>query len=258
MAPRSAWRSLNISIRFGAELPPLLRHDLYPVSLARLRRWNPIHQHGAMNKPTGGLWTAPAILPKGKWRPIPRRSTWTEWCESESPNLINHGWQTRIFPDRGAPFAVIDTAADAVALYDAFPYEDNPVHDLYRKAGLEPPRSVGKIIDWQRLLNTGVAGVYLTDRGQAETRLPDETLVPSLYGWDVATVWFGRRAFTVGETRKTPPIPVDPYGLGWDNEHPRVKARRNAERISEFSQRLREDGYGPEDAGGAWEELGGD
>lgn len=208
MTPRSPWRDLKIPIRFGSELPVLLRHDPAPRTLARMK-WRPIVNDHAVNKPRGGLWTAPALLPPGKWRPIPRRSTWTEWCEMEDmQTYINYGWQTQIFPEPGAPFAVIDSAADAVALYEAFPYDDNPVAQLLKANGMRGT-ILGKMIDWQGLLSTGVAGVYLTDRGQMETRLPDSDLVPSLYGWDLATVWFGRKAFRVGETWRSPRIPVD-------------------------------------------------
>lgn len=237
MATRSPWAHLPIPIMFGRELPVLLRHDLYPKTLARLP-WRPVTNDHAINKPRGGLWTAPALLPKGKWRPIPRRSTWSEWCESEMPYMINHGWQTQLFPEPDAPFAVIDTAADAVALYDAFPFDENPVAQLLAEHGVTG-HIHEKMIDWQRLLSTGVAGVYLTDRGQIETRLPDTSIVPSLYGWDVATVWFGRRAFRVGQTWKCPPIPADPYDMGWDNEPPDVQFNRSMEYVREMAAELR-------------------
>jgi len=76
------------------------------------------------------------------------------------------------------------------------------------------------LISWQRLAASGLAGVYLTDQGQAATRFPQERVavsngnpaqppgglpmtelpVPSLYGWDCATVWFCKPAFTTGTT----------------------------------------------------------
>lgn len=233
MAPRSPWRDLEISLRFGSELPPLLRHDLYPTSLARLK-WRPLALRMDMNKPQGGLWTAPAILPEGKWRPIARRSTWTEWCEMEEmQTLINYGWHTRIYPDPSAAFAVIDTAADAVALYEAFPFHGNPIAAMLKEHGLSGGL-YSKVIDWKRLMSTGIAGVYLTDRGEMETRLPDMDVVPSLYGWDLATVWFGRKAFRVGETRPNRRLRVAPE----DDLAPGAYFARNVARLRELQQEL--------------------
>lgn len=238
MATRSPWRALtDVPIMFGSELPVLLRHDPAPRTLARMK-WRQITNHPGDNKPHGGLWTAPAILPPGKWRPIPRRSTWTEWCESEMPQAINHGWQTQIHPDPTAPFAVIRSGADAIALYEAFPYDDNPIHQLLKAAGLRGTIHA-RMIDWARLLSTGIAGVYLTERGMWETRLPDpDTGVPSLYTWDLATVWFGRKAYRVGKTRPSPRIPVDEE----DDLTPQELFRRSRERLAASAAELRSDG----------------
>jgi hypothetical protein len=233
MATRSPWRDLKIPIRFGSELPPLLRHDSKPTSLAR-RPLRPVANQPGIPKPVGGLWTAPALLPKGKWRPIPRRSTWTEWCQGDGMETwINYGWQTQIFPEPSATFAVINSAADAVALYEAFPNDDDPVRLLLRSKGVGAG-IMDKMIDWQALLNSGVAGVYLTDRGQIETRLPDQTIVPSLYSWDLATVWFGRKAFRVGKTWPSPRLPVDPE----DDLPPAEYFRRSRERLRELTAEL--------------------
>jgi hypothetical protein len=227
MATRSPWRDLKIPIRFGSELPVLLRHDPAPRTLAR-QPWRPITNHPGDNKPHGGLWTAPAILPPGKWRPIPRRSEWTDWCETEGePSWVNYGWQTQIHPDPTAPFAVISCAADAVALYEAFPWDDNPLAQLLKAAGVHGG-IMDLLIDWAALLNSGVAGVYLTHWGMIETRLPDrDSGIPSLYTWDLPTVWFGRKAFRVGKTWPSPRIPVDPE----DDLPPRELARRNRDRL---------------------------
>jgi len=232
MAPRSPWRALPIPIMFGSELPVLLRHDPAPRSLARMK-WRPIVNHPGDNKPHGGLWTAPAILPPGKWRPVPRRSTWTEWCEMEDmQSWINYGWQTQIHPDPTAPFAVIRCAADAVALYEAFPYDDNPVTQLLRAGGITGG-IMDLMINWQALLSTGIAGVYLTDRGMRETRLPEQG-IPSLYTWDLATVWFGRKAFRVGKTWRSPRLAVEPD----EDLPPRELMKRNRARLREMAAEL--------------------
>lgn len=235
MATRSPWRDLKIPLRFGSELPVLLRHDLKPLSLAR-RPLRPVVNQPGKNKPAGGLWTAPAVLPPGKWRPVPRRSAWTEWCEGvEMQTWINYGWQTQIYPDPLAPFAVIDRAEHAVALYEAFPDHDDPVSQLLRSQGVSGG-IVDKPIDWRGLLNSGVAGVYLTEQGMRETHLPDTSVVPSLNTWDLATVWFGRKAFRVGKTRPNPRLPVAPE----DDLPPAAYFRRSRERLRALMAEMEE------------------
>ncbi|MEV6400530.1 hypothetical protein AB0M39_38090 [Streptomyces sp. NPDC051907] len=216
MAPRSPWRDGRINVCFGEELPPLIRHHRNPRSHGLTKTWRPVRNSGRMNKPVGGLWTAPAVLPAGKWRPVPKRSTWTDWCASEAPHWINNRYQTLLRARPDAVFAVIDTAADAVALYEAFPNDGHPVAVALRGG---PSRLFGRMIDWERVLDRQIAGVYLTDRGQHETHLPEEDFVPSLYDWDAASVWFSMRdAYrTVGKPRRSPWIDPDPYGTAWDD-----------------------------------------
>lgn len=214
MTPRSPWRNASIKTCFGEDLPPLLRHHRYRDQPVHRRFW-PISNSLETNKPQGGLWAAPALLPEGKWRPIPRRSSWTQWCETEMPEWINGRWQTQLFPRRDAVFAVIGSAADAVALYEAFPHDDHPLREYLMSKGLGGLTLYKKMIDWSRLMSRHIAGVYLTEQGQWETHLPDKDVVPSLYGWDCASVWFTHGdAYTVGRTRMSPPIPADPYGYG--------------------------------------------
>lgn len=235
MATRSPWRALKIPIRFGSELPVLLRHDPAPRTMARMK-WRPITNRHGDNKPEGGLWTAPAILPPGKWRPIPRRSAWTEYCEMDGvETFINYGWQTQIHPDPTAPFAVINRAEDAIALYEAFPNDHDFISQMMKAAGIHGG-IIERLIDWQALLSTGIAGVYLTDRGMRETRLPDrDSGVPSLYTWDLATVWFGRKAYRVGKTWPCPRLPVeDPE----DDLPPREYFARARARLREKADEL--------------------
>jgi hypothetical protein len=240
MATRSPWRDLRIPIRFGSELPVLLRHDPAPHTMAR-KKWRPITNHPGDSKPSGGLWTSPAVLPEGKWRPVPRRSAWTEWCEQEGmQTFVNYAWQTQIFPAPAAPFAVVDRAEDAVALYAAFPQDDHPLSRLLETCGLRTG-IMSRMIDWKAMLSTGIAGVYLTHQGMVQTRLPDpDSGVPSLYTWDMATVWFGRPAFRVGKTWPSPRLPVENPE---DDLPPREFFRRSRDRLRAAVRELEE---GPE------------
>jgi len=236
MAPRSPWRDAKLNCCFGEDLPRILRHHEHRRSWGLTKKWRPIANSYA-NKPQGGLWAAPVIEPPGKWRPIPRESAWTKWCRWEMPHWINGHWQTQLYPQRDAVFAVIDCAQDAVALYEAFPNDDHPVTAALRGAGA-PSHMFGKMIDWRRLLDQHISGVWLTDRGQIETHLPDEDVVPSLYGWDAATVWFSRPAFRVGKTWPCPRIDPDPYDDGWQEDGSHVEGAR--ERLREYGAQARQ------------------
>ncbi|MFE2934895.1 hypothetical protein [Streptomyces sp. NPDC059278] len=241
MTPRSPWRDSSMNICFGEDLPPILRHHVHPKSHGVTRKWRPVTNRHGINKPSGGLWAAPALLPEGKWRPIPRRSAWTEWCAGEMPHWINGRYQTQLFPRRDAVFAVIDSARDARALYDAFPNENDPVAALLREEGMKLTLH-GMMIDWAGVLDRQIAGIWLTERGMYETHMPDEDIVPSLYGWDAATVWFSHRdAFTPGKTWRSPQINPDPYDMGWDvnGDHTREDFGAMAREAKEAAEAMR-------------------
>lgn len=214
-SPRSPWSGEGVRIAFGSELPPILRHHVHRRSHGLTRRWRPVTNIPGLNKPRGGLWAAPAHVAPGKWNPILKRSAWTDWCAGEMPHWINGRYQTRLHPRRDAVFAVIDSAADARALYAAFPNHNDPVANMLRAEGIHATVA-GLPLDWEAMLRHPVAGIWVTDQGIRETRLPDDQTIPSLYTWDAASVWFGEPdAFTVGETRPSPWIEPDPYDMGW-------------------------------------------
>ncbi len=211
MAYRSPWADSRLNVCLGADLPPLLHHHRRRVPDHEVRSWRPVVNHLGTNRPLGGLWSAPWLKPSGVWRPIPRESTWSQWCAYEFPEAINvrAPYITQVHPQPAASFAVIDSAADARALYDVFPAQ-SPRELIAQLLGNEPPEADKEMrIDWSGLLNRHLAGVYLTDRGQHETRMPDDPgQVPSLWGWDVATVWFSQAdAFTLGRTWRAPHLP---------------------------------------------------
>lgn len=218
MATRSPWTDARIKTCFGEDLPPILRHHQHPRSYGLTKKWRHVVGTDPGNKPLGGLFTAPVYGPAGKWRPIPRRSTWTDWCESEAPEWINGRYQTQLFPERDAVLAVIDSAADARALYDAFPDAESPMalmmRELQQEMGRELIAMNDRFINWAGVLTRSIAGVYVTERGFRECRWPEAGQI-SLHLWDAATVWWARPAYRIGKTWKSPRV-------GYDDDPPFV------------------------------------
>lgn len=221
----------------GADIPPLLRHHQHPRSYALTKPWRPITNRDIGNKPQGGASASPALLPEGKWRPIPRRSAWTQWCEYNGyAHWIDGRWQTQLFPDPHATFVVIDSAADARALYEEFPYDDNPLALLFDAVRpTDPdmqflPAALSSLIHWPTALGGDISGVWLTERGQSLTRHPGRG-IPCLDGWDVATVWFSRPAFRVGATWPSPRTEPD-----WHEVNGAAFAASPAELKEEFAR----------------------
>ena len=84
---------------------------------------------------------------------------------------------------------LIDDQTQLAAIIDAYPAEPNPY---------VPHRNGGRYPDWEALAADGWDGVYLTDRGQWETRLPRGG--PDLYGWDLESCLWLRPSYVVGRT----------------------------------------------------------
>jgi hypothetical protein len=232
MTPRHPQR--DIPTVKGRDLPPLARHH-YHRRRPLPREVAPPGNDHAMNKPSGGLWAAPVVEQPGRWRPVLRQTTWSaDYLDVVHPDRRALGYHTRLHPTPDAEFVIIDSAADAVAVHAAFPDNDNAVSQLLALGGM-PDTILGCRIDWAALAASGIAGVYLTRHGQRTTRYPeDRRRVPSLNGWDVASVWFARPEFRRGSTWPVRPIPVDDDGL---------TARQLIERIRrEEYPRLRQEG----------------
>lgn len=198
---------------FGAELPRLLHHQFFDYGKPPGTFHQAIGMRPWVNKPEGGFWAHPVTgLPAGKWRPIPRRSAWTDWCEVEMPEWINFHTQTEVFPQPDALFALIDSREDAARLQEVFDASDHPVHaihaDQFAKTlgGTGTRLPGGPQIDFSRLAERNLSGVYLTEKGERETRFP-----LSLYGWDMTTVWFCEPAYRLGTTWRSEFVGEPPY-----------------------------------------------
>lgn len=103
-------------------------------------------------KPEGGLWSSPVNSNYG----------WREWCKSESFGNLSHHFK---FHFEGNVF-VIDSCADAARM---------PWLTFYGSI---------KYPDFEKMVSLGYDAIWLTEKGQQETRFGE----PSLYGWDCESV----------------------------------------------------------------------
>ncbi len=208
----------RITVCTGSDLPPLLHHHEEPTPPHTTHPWQPPLNSMVYNKPEGGLWASPVTGQRDddEGHPIPVRSAWSDWCDRVMPEQVEGDYRTEVFAAPRAVFAVIDSAADAIALHEAFPAV-NPVRrameELARDSGqpLSASDMAGDLynapyIDWAQLASSYLSGVYLTATGQRATHLPRQrAVVPSLNGWDMATVWFSHpEAIRLGPTRPAP------------------------------------------------------
>lgn len=103
-------------------------------------------------KPKGGLWSSPVNSNYG----------WREWCLNENTGDLSHYFE---FYFVGNVF-VINNCADAARM---------PWFHAYGSR---------KYPDFEGMISLGYDAIWLTERGQRETRFGE----PSLYGWDCESV----------------------------------------------------------------------
>lgn len=121
---------------------------------------------------SGGLWASP-YTPNAEFP-----SAWYEWCMSEMP-----GW----IEDQ----AVIITLKEDINCFTIDNQMDLKV--LLNLVGenkggpLNTVESSARCIDFERA-SEDFDAIYLTEKGQANTRLPFKNPELSLYGWDVESI----------------------------------------------------------------------
>jgi len=102
-------------------------------------------------KPCGGLWASPVDCTYG----------WREWCESENWGDMSSRFET----EYTGRTLVIDSADDlAKVMWINCHYKKYP--------------------DYEGMLKLGIDAIYLTERGERETRYTE----PGLYGYDCECV----------------------------------------------------------------------
>ena len=107
-------------------------------------------------KPKGGIWASP----------VDAKFSWKDWCEGEKFDDLNSKYAVILDIDI-TNFIVIGRKNDL----DKLPW--------YKKFGFL------EAIDFKKLVGEGVDGIYLTTRGEAETRF---SFPRTLYGWDCESV----------------------------------------------------------------------
>lgn len=123
------------------------------------RKFMPIKNRKYGNKPSGGLWTSPVKAAEG----------WRWFCKLEMPNRITNMF-VKFRINKHARILKIDSLQNLVDTIDLYRIQGNGIF--------------GDYIDYENLAKDYDA-VWLTAKGQWRTRLTS----PSLYGWDVETVF---------------------------------------------------------------------
>lgn len=222
----------------GKELPELVWHHDEPHDAEQVvARFRPPLFDGWRSKPDGGLWAAVLRDHAG-----PFMSEWGSYSKDIGLKEAAR-YCSRVTPTPDARFVVIDSQADAVAVAQAFPgvLGESTIGKMMVAQGLDPgplatrPEEVppsmadleaegvsrhireameqvygernAPVVDFTLLAQHQYAGVYLTDRGRMETKyMHSSGGVPSLWGWDVETVWFRAPELRVHDTLRWEPV----------------------------------------------------
>lgn len=120
-------------------------------------------------KPYGGIWASPVDSKYG----------WDRWCKEEDfrdiDKLVKVEMEIEILEDKN--LIIIDSKKDLNKLiWTPLPI----VKDLAEKLGLVPPFGM-EIIDFVAMKDKGIDAIWLTEKGQWDTRL---CYPRNLYGWD--------------------------------------------------------------------------
>jgi hypothetical protein len=166
----------------AADLPRLAYahgkdHD---PALTQPEKFRPVVNSSMFVKPeAGGLWTAPVTREDpGSGRIL--ATDWTAWCRSEDYGLDRCTDFVEIAPEPGFQGLIIDGQTDLDAIHQEYGIQNKLVAHW-------------AVLDWERMAGDGVDGLFLTHRGQYETRFSDL----SIYGWDTACVLWIRPAYRV-------------------------------------------------------------
>ena len=128
-----------------------------------------IRNSDLMVKPTGGLWTSPV---SSEWG-------WKDWCKSEHFRECDEKNSFTVHLKPGSKLLVIDSKKD---LYSVLETHSLPTFSL---TGIPKEFSKSRSPDFEKLLEDGCSAIWLTEKGQRETRF---SYPSTLYGWDVETV----------------------------------------------------------------------
>ena len=134
----------------------------YGNNLYDKNRFLPIENRNWV-KPTGGLWTSPVNSKYG----------WKDWCHSEQFRICKESKSFKLKFFDNAKIIIINSLKDLNVL-PTIP-QDSFFKDLKQQEN----------INYEELVNNGIDAIWLTNKGQWDTRL---TFPRNLYGWDCETV----------------------------------------------------------------------
>lgn len=123
--------------------------------------WRPITNQLYNIKPKGGLWASPVNCNYG----------WKDWCEVEEFGDLSSWFE---FNYSGLTL-IIDSLEDSAQM-PIIPDKNNLDAVLLSRS-----------LDFEKMLKTGIDAIYLTEKGQNETRFA-VGLKGCLYGWDCESV----------------------------------------------------------------------
>ncbi|HEU0165966.1 MAG TPA: hypothetical protein VFQ54_13045 [Thermomicrobiales bacterium] len=136
----------------------------------RLQRLaNPVHRR-RLQKPDGGIWTAPLWMRGGR-----TSSPWIEWCRAQRFRLAEPRDVWKIVPSPESRLIVVDGAASFATVIANYRHRDST--------------SFLPFLDFESMREDGYAGLHVTERGYLECRHPIHGI--DLFHWAVSsTIWF--------------------------------------------------------------------
>jgi hypothetical protein len=157
----------------------------HEVVLTLPEKFRPVVNSGFDPKPTaGGMWTAPVTDVDHTGGIL--STEWTDWCRSEHYGSEYYTHFLEIAPNPDFRGLVIDGLDDLRAIMGTYEGSRNPRYAF----------SMWAVLDFEQMAADGIDAVFLTGRGQMETRFPEDRKL-SLYGWDAASVLWVRSNYRV-------------------------------------------------------------
>jgi len=147
-------------------------HVILGKQLLDKDKFNPIKNREGFSKPKGGLWASP-YYPNRKYV-----SAWHEWCDCEQSDWLTNDSVVLELKDDIRCF-VIDSQRDLIKLF----YIVGEARSDY----LCFMNSILKVLDFENAAKMFDA-IYLTEKGQWETRMPLQRQQYNLYGWDCESI----------------------------------------------------------------------
>lgn len=149
-----------------------LPNKLLSIGKTKLNKkcFNNIKNRQEFIKPDGGLWTSP-YMPKEKFY-----SAWHEWCIKENYEIGLSDNAIIIELKDDTLFYCIDSQQDLIDFIEIVGRQESIIEKAIGICNQVVP-------DWENASKIFDV-IYLTEKGQIETRIPYDNFKYNLYGWD--------------------------------------------------------------------------